>query len=69
MPTPVIRAKHAKEYNADTCTVTLFRNCWRDLYKRQGDGYYTSDKEAVVHYAEGALLGLSDMEVVEFIRK
>lgn len=68
-----IRAKTPKEFNPEIHTVTKFsRQNYDKSYTLNSDGYYTYkgvSAESSISYTEGALLGLSNLEVVEYKNK
>jgi len=69
----VIRARIPKEFDINIHKVTIFkRDNYDNIYELNTDGYYQYkgvSAEASIHYSEGALLGLSNVEVVSYINK
>lgn len=68
-----IRANTPKDYDFEKHTVLAFSNeNYQGFYTRDADGYYTykgESSDTSVHYSESALLGLSEINVVEYTSK
>jgi hypothetical protein len=67
----VIRARTPKGFDVSIHRVLKFKkDNYKSFHELNPDGYYQYrgvSAEASVHYAEGALLGLSNVEVVSYI--
>jgi len=67
----VIRASTPKEFNVEIHKVTKFkRENYSNFYELEDDGLYHYKGESSSNlYTEGALLSLSNIEVISFINK
>lgn len=68
----IVRADTPKEFNVKKHRVVKFKRInYIGYYTKDADGYYTYkgdiSAESSIRYSESALLGLSDLSVVEYV--